>query len=325
MSGHLSSRRLLAPLALALLVGCSSTLPTAATPSTVNSTSIGSTTIGSSTVSPSTTSTTLPAPTTTPAPAMTTVATTVATTSTVAGRPPAVAATAYAVYDVATQRWLADFHADEPHPVGSIMKLLTAYVVMHAGQPAKLVTVPPMHLDPSESAIGLYPGEHLSRAVLLRGMLIVSANDAARALAADVGGSGPSFVAMMNAAARQLGLHHTVAANPIGLDAAGAHSSARDVITIASLLMRDATFRATVERRSATLHGRTLPTTNGLLATYPGTDGIKTGHTSGARYCIVASAVRNGRRVIVAVLGAPTDAARVKDATQLLDWAFANP
>jgi D-alanyl-D-alanine carboxypeptidase len=236
-----------------------------------------------------------------------------------------VAATAYAVYDVATQRWLADFHADEPHPVGSIMKLLTAYVVMHAGQPTKLVTVPPMQLDPSESAIGLYPGEQLSRAVLLRGMLIVSANDAARALAADVGGSSSSFVSMMNVAARQLGLHHTFAANPIGLDAAEAHSSARDVVMIASVLMRDATFRATVARHSATLHGRTLPTTNGLLATYAGADGIKTGHTSGARYCIVASAVRNGRRVIVAVLGAPTAAARVKDTSQLLDWAFANP
>ena len=235
---------------------------------------------------------------------------------------PRVSASAFAVYDLSSQQWLAQLHADVAHPVGSVMKLLTAYVVMHAGDSAKMVMVPAMHLDPSESAIGLYPGERLSRALLLRAMLIVSANDAARALAIDVGGSPANFVTMMNDAARRLGLLHTVAANPVGLDAAGAESSARDVATLAALLMGDPSFRATVARQSATLHGRVHPTTNHLLRAYAGADGIKTGHTSAAGYCLVGSATRNGRTIIVVVLGAPTDAARVKATASLFDWAF---
>jgi D-alanyl-D-alanine carboxypeptidase len=322
MSGPSSIRRSAIALvfALGMLVGCSSSSVSVAPATTTSATTTAATTTAATTA-PSTSTT---ADTTTTTTATTTTVNTSTTATAAAVAAPRLSVASYAVYDATSQRWLADFHADEPHAVGSIMKLVTAYVVMRAGQPTKSVTVPPMKLDPSESAIGLYPGEHLSRAVLLRGMLIVSANDAARALAVDVGGSTAAFVSMMNAAAQQLGLHHTVAANPIGLDAAGAHSSARDVVSIASVLMGDATFRSTVARRSATLHGRTLPTTNGLLRSYPGADGIKTGHTSAAGYCVVASAVRHGRRIIVAVVGAPTDAARVQAATKLLDWAFAH-
>lgn len=154
-------------------------------------------------------------------------------------------------------------------------------------------------------------------------MLIVSANDAARTLAADIGGSQDGFVSLMNAAAASLGLAGTVAMNPIGLDAAGAHSTARDLATLASLLMQDETFRATVARTSATLHGQTFPATNdAFLTTYPGADGVKTGHTTEAGYCLAASATRDGRRIVVVVLGSSSDAARVAAASQLLDWAF---
>ena len=130
--------------------------------------------------------------------------------------------------------------ADAPLAVGSVMKLLTAYVVLQAGELDRVVTVPDLDVDISESAIGLYAGEQLPRDVLLRAMLIVSANDAARALAIDVGGSIDGFVDEMNAAAVELGLDNTVAANPIGLDAARAHSSARDMIELADRLMDDA-------------------------------------------------------------------------------------
>jgi D-alanyl-D-alanine carboxypeptidase (penicillin-binding protein 5/6) len=234
----------------------------------------------------------------------------------------AIDAKAYAVYDPATDRWLAEQGADDPLPVGSIMKLLTVKVVMDAGDLSKVVTVGDLQLDPMESAIGLYRGEQLPRDVLLRAMLIVSANDAARALAVDVGGSQAAFVDMMNTTAQSLGLDHTVAANPVGLDATGAHSSARDMVRLADLLMQDDSFRATVARTSANLHGQTFPSTNGLLTSYPGADGIKTGHTTGAGYCLIGSATRNGRQIIVAVLGSSTDAGRVAAATALLDWAF---
>ena len=236
---------------------------------------------------------------------------------------PAVNATAYAVYDSTNGRWLAGNQADAPLPVGSVMKLLTSYVVMQAGDPTKIVTVPKLEVDISESSIGLYAGEQLPRDVLFRAMIIVSANDAARTLALDIGGTTEGFVAMMNNAAAQLGLTNTVAANPIGLDAPGAHSSARDVIDVAALLMQDQTFREAVAKPVARLHGQTFSSTNRLLTTYDGADGIKTGHTTDAGYCLVASATRDGRRIIVAVLGAPSEDQRFADAAALLDWGFA--
>jgi D-alanyl-D-alanine carboxypeptidase (penicillin-binding protein 5/6) len=205
------------------------------------------------------------------------------------------------------------------------MKLLTAYVVMQAGDPTHIVTVPQMQIDPTESAIGLYAGEQLQRDLLVRAMLIVSANDAARALAIDLAGSEDAFAAQMNAAAAGLGLTGTVAANPVGLDAPGAHSTARDMTMLASVLLGDETFRTTVARTDASLHGLVFPATNDLLRTYPGAIGVKTGHTTEAGYCVVGAATRDGRTVIVTVLGAPTDASRLQGATTLLDWAFAQP
>lgn len=310
---------------LLLLVGCGSngesspiaTLPPLAVPATV-----GSTVALTTTTTPTTTTTTLP-PTTTAA-ATTTVATaTPAAAETIdTAQPPHIDATAYVVYDVGSRQWLAEQDADAPNPVGSLMKLLTAYVVMQAGDPTRVATVPPMQLDPAESAIGLYEGQRLSREVLLRAELIVSANDAARTLALDVGGSEQAFVAMMNDTAQTLGLTQTVAVNSVGLDAEGAHSSARDMVTIASLLMQDPTFRTTVARTDAQMNGQHFKATNNLLTSYEGATGVKTGHTSNAGYCLVGSATRGDRSVIVAVLGAPTDKARIDGASALLDWAF---
>ena len=283
-------------------------------PATVGSTVAATTTFPTTTSS--TTTTTL-APTTTAAPP-----TSAAETAVDPAQPPSIDATAYAVYDVGSQRWLADHDADAAKPVGSLMKLLTAYVVMQAGDPTHVATVPPMDLDPAESVIGLYEGQQLPREVLLRAELIVSANDAARTLALDVGGSEDGFVAMMNEAAQTLGMDQTVAVNSVGLDAAGAHSSARDMVNIASVLMQDPTFRATVARTDAQMNGHRFKATNKLLTSYEGATGVKTGHTTDAGYCLVGSATRGDRSVIVAVLGASTDQARIDGASALLDWAF---
>ena len=238
---------------------------------------------------------------------------------------PVVDAAAYAVYDLTDDEWMSATNADSPRPVGSLIKLLTAYVVMQAGDPTKVVTIPDLDIDPLESQIGLIAGEQLQRDTLLRAMMIVSANDAAEALAIDVAGSEAQFVTMMNAAADQLGLDGTTAANPSGLDATGAGSTARDVIELTDLLMADETFRTTVARRQARLHGQVFPATNELLASYPGADGVKTGSTTQGGYSVVASATRDGRSIAVAVLGASTDEGRFTVAAELLDWAFAQP
>jgi D-alanyl-D-alanine carboxypeptidase len=298
----------------------------------------GSTTLDtlSPLVLPPAASTTVAAATTTPStsPTATTVAatTTAATPATVAeppldsaldaAQPPDIDAAAYVVYDVGSQQWLAGKGADAPNPVGSLMKLLTAYVVMQAGDPTHVATVPPMELDPAESVIGLYEGQRLQRDVLLRAELIVSANDAARTLALDVGGSEEGFVTMMNDAAQTLGMTQTVAVNSVGLDAEGAHSSARDMVTLATILMQDPTFRTTVARTDAQMNGHHFSATNKLLTSYEGATGVKTGHTTQAGYCLVGSATRGDRSVIVAVLGAPTDEARIDGVSALLDWAF---
>jgi D-alanyl-D-alanine carboxypeptidase (penicillin-binding protein 5/6) len=229
------------------------------------------------------------------------------------------------VYDMTADRWLAGNEADTPRSVGSLMKLLTAHVVMQAGDPTHVVTVPALGLDPMESMIGLYQGEQLPRDLLLRAMMIVSANDAAKALAIDLAGSEEAFAVQMNAAAAALGLTGTAAANARGLDAEGAHSTATDMTRLAALLLQDETFRTTVARTDARLHDQVFPATNDLLTTYPGAIGVKTGRTTDAGWCVVGAAARDGRTIVVTVLGSSSDAGRVQAASALLDWAFAQP
>lgn len=280
---------------------------------TAMSTTVASTTASTATMSPTTTA---PSSTTT------------ATTATLSGGPVSVDAAAYAVFDATADRWLGEYEADTPLAVGSVIKLLTAYTVLQAGELDRRVTVPQVALEgpADESRIWLYKGQQLPRDALLRATLIVSANDAARSLAIDIAGSEPSFVDLMNAAAGSLGLDSTVAANATGLDAAGASSTARDVTRLAAVLLDEPLVREAVVRRDAEMFGQLFPATNlAFLESYPGAAGVKTGHTSGAGYCLVAAAERDGRLLIAAVLGTPTSNARVEAATALLDWGFAQP
>ena len=245
--------------------------------------------------------------------------------STIAGAngAPPVDASAYAVFDTQASAMLATANADARLPVGSLMKLLNAVVAYAAGDQDKDIVAPDgLAGGEGESVIGIDAAQVVSRALLIRAMLKVSANDAARLLALDIAGSEDAYATMMNDAAASVGLTNTRAVNATGLDAEGQFSSARDLITLATVLSANANFRQTVMETTARFNGRTIPNTNDLLVTYPGADGIKTGHTSNAGYCLVASATRHGRHIIVAVLGAPTDDARDQAAATLLDWAF---
>lgn len=239
---------------------------------------------------------------------------------------PTVDARAFAVYDEDAGRHLASSNADDRLPVGSLMKLLNAYVAYRAGEPEKTVVAPyDLSGADDESVIGIGAGQAITRGVLIRAMLKVSANDAARLLALDIAGSEERYAEMMNDAAADLALVDTHAANASGLDADGQFSSANDLITLGTHLLRDATFRQTVSEPTAKLNGRTFANTNDLLGAYAGADGIKTGYTSDAGWCILASATREGRRIVVVVLGAPTEAGRDHAAQTLLDWGFAQP
>ena len=238
---------------------------------------------------------------------------------------PLVDVTASAVFDTQASAMLATTNADARLPVGSLMKLLNAVVAYDAGHQDKDIVAPDgLAGSEGESVIGIDAGQVVSRSLLIGAMLKVSANDAARLLAIDIAGSEDAYATMMNDAAASLGLTNTHAMNATGLDAEHQFSSAGDLITLATVLSANVDFRQTVTDATAQFNGRTIPNTNDLLVTYPGADGIKTGHTSNAGYCLLASATRHGRRIIVAVLGAPTDEARDQAAATLLDWAFAH-
>jgi serine-type D-Ala-D-Ala carboxypeptidase (penicillin-binding protein 5/6) len=265
--------------------------------------------------------TTVAAPPTTPVPAPPT--TPAAPPTTVL---PAPDAKAFAVYDMRSGQFLLGNQQDTPLAVGSLMKLVTAQTAYAAGDPVKVAIAPAgLIVDPAESRIGINEGQELSRDLLVRAMLIVSANDAARMLAIDIAGGEAQFADLMNQTAVNLGLANTHAVNVTGLDQDGEYSSATDLTKLAAFLMGNQTFQLTVKRTSASLNGKSVPSTNDLLTKYPGADGIKTGHTTNAGYCITASALRDGRRIIATVLGAPTEAARDAGATALLDWGFQQP
>ena len=249
------------------------------------------------------------------------VAALVAAPSAVAG-PPSVSARAYYVQNGATGEVLAARAPAQRLPIASITKLMTVLVTLDHDRLSHVVTVAPGAASVGESSIHLRAGERLSVRDLLEAALIQSANDAADALAYDVGrGDEGRFVALMNARARALGLRDTHFARPDGLDAAGHFSSARDVTLLARVAMQRAEVRSIVRERTETIAGgRVLHTWNDLLGAFPGLIGVKTGHTSGAGWCEVGAVRRRGFTIYATVLGSPTRDQRNRDLAALLRW-----
>ena len=150
-----------------------------------------------------------------------------------------------------------------------------------------------------------------------------SANDAAETLAIGIDGSEGAFVRRMNRTARQLGMRDTVYSAPYGLDAAGQHSTAADQLILARLLMDDGRLRPIAKLRSAVIDGLRLRREQHPARRLRGADGVKTGHTGQAGWCLAASARRSGRRIFVVGLGAADEASRNREIGRLLDWGFA--
>jgi serine-type D-Ala-D-Ala carboxypeptidase (penicillin-binding protein 5/6) len=211
-------------------------------------------------------------------------------------------------------------------PVGSTTKLMTALLTLEDAKLSDVFTASSYRPLPVESKIGLLPGEKMTVRDLLRGLLLESGNDAAATLAEGVGGSQRRFVRLMNARARELGLHDTHYENPIGLDALGNYSSARDLVTLATVLRTNRFFKHTVNLPQVTLksgaYRRTFATRNLLVRRYGYVNGVKTGHTQGAGYVLVGSASRHGIQLVSAVLDEPSEAARDADTLALFSYAF---
>ena len=237
--------------------------------------------------------------------------------------PPAISSRAALLVDGTTGETLFEQNADKRLPMASLTKLMTALLVLDNTKNDDVVRVSGPAPTVGESTIGLRAGERLPVRDLLAAALIQSANDAAYALATYVGGTVSKFVRMMNAKAKELGLTHTRYVVPDGLDTPGHYSSARDIYTLAREDLKYPLFRRIVKRSGGQIAGgRSLYSWNDLLKTYPGTIGIKTGHTDRAGWCQIAEAERAGVTMYAVVLGGPTRSRRNRDLAALLDWGF---
>jgi D-alanyl-D-alanine carboxypeptidase (penicillin-binding protein 5/6) len=210
--------------------------------------------------------------------------------------------------------------------MASTTKIMTAVVVLEHANLGAMVTVDRTASKVGESAMGLIPGEKLTVGELLKGVLVQSGNDAATLIAEAVGGSVDTFVAMMNSKAAGLDLVNTAYVNVHGLDAKGHYTSAEDLTVLARYAMRDPTFREFVGTKQVKVRSdhytHLLTSHNTLLATYKGAEGVKTGWTNDAGYCVVFAAKRGEIELIGTVMGAASEAGRAQQATRLLDWGF---
>ncbi|HEX2291801.1 MAG TPA: D-alanyl-D-alanine carboxypeptidase family protein [Gaiellaceae bacterium] len=245
-------------------------------------------------------------------------------TSTASAATPDVDARAYLVQEERTGEVLLARGATDRLPIASITKLMTALVALERAKPGTTVTVDADAVGVTGSTIGLRAGERIPLRDLLAAALIQSANDSAVAIAEHVGGGDSApFVAQMNRRAKALGLADTRFVNPSGLDAAGHYSSALDVTRLATEAMKHPVVRRLVRRESASIAGgRTLHTWNDLLGEFPGTFGVKTGHTSGAGWGQVAAARGNHVTIYATILGSPSRGVRNADLEELLAWGM---
>lgn len=255
-----------------------------------------------------------------------------AATGVAAAAPPPISARAYILVDPATSEVLAAASPDRRLPMASTTKLMTAIVALERAALDDVVVVPRAAASPGGSSSGLVAGERLSVRTLITGLMVGSGNDASVALAAHVGGgSVPRFVTFMNREAAAMGLRNTRFANPHGLDAPRHHSTVRDLVVLGERAYREPAIRRVVAKRVAVIPGpggrgtRRLESENDLLAIDPNADGIKTGHTDGAGYALVAHARHRtkGVQLYAAIIGSPSRARRARDAKRLLDWGFA--
>ena len=218
-------------------------------------------------------------------------------------------------------------HPDAERAIASTTKLMTALLALEQAKPSDVFTAPAYNALPAESRINLREGERMTVHDLLEALLLESANDAAETLAEGISGSREAFVEEMNARAAELGLEHTSYANPIGLDEAGNYSSARDLATLARVLLQRPRFARIVDMPEAELESGSRPRVvgnrNDLISAYPWVSGVKTGYTANAGNVLVGSANGpGGARVISVVLGEPTETARNSETLALLRWGL---
>ena len=251
-------------------------------------------------------------------------------------QPPEIQAKAYLLLDVTANQVLAQSNPDMPVEPASLTKLMTAYLVFDALKHKKIridqkmpVSVRAWKMPGSRMFID--PKMEVPVEDLIKGMIVQSGNDATVALAEAVGGSVERFVELMNQQAKALGMNQTQYANPEGLTAPGHQTTARDLSILAARLMQDfpkeKDYYAIKKYRYAGTPAANDTNRNLLLFKDPSVDGLKTGHTEAAGYCLIATARRplfdkQERRLLAVVLGARSELARAQEAQKLLNWGY---
>lgn len=231
------------------------------------------------------------------------------------------------IIEASTGRVLYAYNADEPLPMASTTKVMTALIALEQCKLDELVTCGPNAYGVPGTSIYLGLGESLKMEDMLQGLMLASGNDAATAIAEHIGGSLAGFADMMNQRALELGATQTHFVTPHGLPNKAHVTSARDLALIAREAMTHDLFRQIVSTQRASIpwegrdYNRQLRNKNALLESYPGATGIKTGYTKAAGRCLVFGAKRDGLEVIGVVLNCPS---WFDQAAALMDQVFAN-
>ncbi|QKK03754.1 MAG: D-alanyl-D-alanine carboxypeptidase [Pseudomonadota bacterium] len=241
---------------------------------------------------------------------------------------PSIGATSYILVDYHSQATIAEQQSDARVEPASITKLMTSYVVFReitrgnlALDEAVLISEKAWRTEGSRMFVEV--GKQVPVEALLKGVIIQSGNDASVALAEHVAGSEEVFAGMMNEAARQLGMSGTHYVNATGLPHPEQYTTARDTARLAAALIREfPDFYAWYSEREYTFNEIRQHNRNRLLWRDPSVDGLKTGHTESAGYCLVTSAMRDGMRLVSVVMGTDSEEARATASQSLLNYGF---
>jgi len=244
--------------------------------------------------------------------------------------PPQIKATSYILLDAQTNKVIVEYEADERNPPASLTKIMTTYLVEQMIQRgvferSEQVPVSIKAWKAEGSKMFIREGTEVDLMDLLRGVVIQSGNDASIALAEFVAGDEASFAQMMNEQAEKLGMLNSNFLNSTGLPNEGHYSSARDMALLTKdMIKRFPEHYQLYSERSFKFNNIEQPNRNRLLRYDRSVDGVKTGYTKAAGYCLVASAERNGMRLISVVMGAENDDSRVRESQKLLTYGFRN-
>jgi D-alanyl-D-alanine carboxypeptidase (penicillin-binding protein 5/6) len=246
-----------------------------------------------------------------------------------APQPPGIDGHAWLLADLSSNQILASDKADVRFEPASLTKLMTAYLVFRALHEKRIsldqqVQVSERAWKAPGSRMFIQPGMPVTVGQLIQGMEVQSGNDACIALAETVGGSEDVFVQMMNREAARLGMKNTHYANVTGLPDPQHYSTAHDIYLLTAALIRDfpAEYARYYSEKEYTYNRITQRNRNRLLWLDPSVDGVKTGHTEAAGYCLVASSKHGERRLLSVLLGAPSEQARASESLKLLNWGY---